>query len=527
MLEVNIKTNASRSLQAGKDSITTHLVNKAIQSLLRETMEATQLEWLRAVARLVLDLRHDIGQQLSGYLEVEPLPSASPLEGMSIGEISVVYEALIALSNQENRSALGQYFTPDDVATFMASHVWRFPGGHWLDPCCGVGNLSWHLTNMMWDPADFVSSHLTLIDVDAVALKTASVLLVASFSSFGDTQALPKLLARSLQRDAISEEPLPSHDFVIANPPYGATTRVDRFETAEASDMFSYFLEKIAKESKGFITVTPSSYLSGQKYQPLRGLLERLNGGDTYVLDNVPDTCFRGYKYGSTNTSKTNFVRAAITMVYPKARGWRVTPILRWTKPSRHRMWQTAGSYLSPLRFGPSGEWVRLMPGTEQVWELLSGTSTRLSDIVTTQKTAFTIDVASTPRYYISGSKIPLSRTSKHTLHFRTEGDMNVAYLLLNSSLPYWWWRSLDIGITLSARNLLSLPLVTPRVEISSVVAELERSDRNDIVRKLNAGKQNDNVKRPRVLVDKIDRLLLGETAFNFDLVYAPDMFTA
>jgi type I restriction-modification system DNA methylase subunit len=40
----------------------------------------------------------------------------------------------------------GQYFTPDDVAQLMAKKSLNFPENRiWVDPCSGVGNLSFWL----------------------------------------------------------------------------------------------------------------------------------------------------------------------------------------------------------------------------------------------------------------------------------------------------------------------------------------------------------------------------------------------
>ena len=106
---------------------------------------------------------------------------------------------------------------------------------------------------------------------------------------------------------------------------------------------------------------------------------------------------------------------------------------------------------------------------------------------------------------------------------------MNQAYLLLNSSLAYWWWRCVDGGITLQKRTLASLPLPPLLGEVSAgrpdLLAELESSDSRDIQLKLNAGRINENVKRPRDLVEEIDRSLLAGLDFDFARVFVPDLF--
>lgn len=511
-------------IPAGGSTVSSGRVSAAIRSLNATHRAETQSNWLSAIAKLVSDMRPDLAAQLVEHLGIQP-SAVNPLEKLSMGEIGVVYEALMALSDHRSRREKGQYFTPDDVAKFMADQATRFPQGDWLDPCCGVGNLSFHLAHAMTDPGRFIARHLTLIDMDAVALKTAAALLVANFAARDDIEALPALMARSQVRNFLSTAPLPTHSFTIVNPPYARTARIARFQTADAGELYAYFLERIATTSKGFIAITPASHLGGAKYAALRSLLGQRNGGEVLVFDNVPDTCFRGYKYGSTNTSKTNFVRAAITVSTPSDRGWKVTPILRWATRSRARMWAGARTLLVPLRLGPGGEWAKVMPKTEAVWDTLASSPIRLRDLTTRERTVYELHVASTPRYYISATKRDLDRGSKHVLYFRTRADLERAYVLLNSSLPYWWWRCLDGGITLPLRTLLSTPVPSTLKAAKAVVKRLEDSEESGVVTKLNAGRQNENVRRPRDLVEVIDASLLTNIEYDFGQVYSSDMF--
>lgn len=511
-------------VSAGGSNLSSGRITAVVRSLNATSRSLMQAQWLAAVAKLVAAMRPDLAEQFVEHLGVEP-STANPLANLSMGEIGVVYEALVALSDHRSRREKGQYFTPDDVAKFMAAQAARFPDGDWLDPCCGVGNLSFHLAHAMTDPAQFVANRLTLIDMDAVALKTAAALLVANFAAQNDVEALPALLARSQVRNFLSTAPLPAHSFTIVNPPYARTTRIDRFKTADAGELYAYFLERVATSSKGFIAITPAAHLGGAKYASLRAILGELPGGEVLVFDNVPDTCFRGYKYGSTNTSKTNFVRAAITVSSPSDENWKVTPILRWAARSRAKMWSRARSLLVPLRFAPGGEWAKVMPKTETVWDALATSPTRLKDLVTRERTPYELHVASTPRYYTSATKRDLDRGSKHVLYFKTRAEMDRAYVLLNSSLPYWWWRCIDGGITLPLRTLLSTPIPSRLKATKSLVQQLEESEESGVVTKLNAGRQNENVRRPRELVDVIDRSLLVGVDFDFTQVYASDMF--
>jgi predicted RNA methylase len=510
----------------GGSQLSTVRVTAAIKQLQAPSRRATLANWFAAVSRLVTGMRPDLAAQLSAHLGAEP-SDENPLDGLSIGDIGVVYEALLALTDHRDRREKGQYFTPDDVAAFLAGEAAKFPAGRWLDPCCGVGNLAFHLAAVLPDPAAFVAERLSLVDLDAAALRTAIALLVANFAADGDLDALPALAARSRSHDFLTLRDLPAHDYVIVNPPYARTAQLAdrRWATARAGELYAYFLERVAK-ARGFVAITPASHLGGAKYAPVRDILWSLPGGEVIVFDNVPDTCFRGFKYGSTNTSTTNFVRAAITVSSPAHEGWTITPILRWAVRSRVRMFHGARTKLVPLRRAPGGEWAKVMPGTEGVWDLLvDPAATTLRDLVSAEPTEYVLEIAATPRYYVSATKRSLDRGSKHVLWFRTQADLDRAYLVLNSSLPYWWWRCLDGGVTLQARTLLSLPLPAPVTPSADLLARLEASEASDLVTKLNAGRENENVRRPRSLVDEIDTLLLAGIAYDFTDVYASDLF--
>ena len=103
------------------------------------------------------------------------------IEGLTIGEISVLYEYSVALINSKSRKSNGQFFTPDDVAKFMAKFSKDFGAGIWLDPCSGIGNLSWHLINSQSNPEKFLENNLILSDKDELALLIARALFTMSF----------------------------------------------------------------------------------------------------------------------------------------------------------------------------------------------------------------------------------------------------------------------------------------------------------------------------------------------------------
>lgn len=506
-------------------SFSASAVTRVVRHLLRRTKGETRRQWLTAVSRRTTAERPDLHDALVDLLGVEP-EGEDVLAGLTIGEVGLCYEALLASLDRGRRRDSGQYFTPDDAAAFMTAHATDFPTGHWLDPCSGVGNLSWHLAAGQSDPAVFVREHLTLIDKDETALLTAVAILAADFAGRGDAEAVSALQHRSQVRDFLSRDPLPAFDYAILNPPYARAPQKAGYRTGSTRDLFAYFLERIASNAQGFIAVTPASYLSIPKFQPLRDHLDRTSaGGRIYVFDNVPDTLFRGYKFGSHNTSKTNFVRAAITVVTPCATEWLLTPILRWTTESRSQMFARCHEFLSPRRVGPHGEWAKLPSPLHPTWEFLTGIDLTLADLVTEEESPFRLTVATTPRYYISATTRPLDRSSKAVLHFRTAGDRDHASIVLNSSLPYLWWRVLDGGVSLPRRVLMSVPIPELPADHADLIARISESENRHVVTKLNAGRQNENVKHPPELVALLNDALIPGAGEHLGVIYSQNMF--
>jgi hypothetical protein len=439
------------------------------------------------------------------------------LNDLTIGEISVIYEYSVAYIDSSSRKENGQFFTPDDVAIFMASQASDFPEGKWLDPCAGIGNLSWHLVNSQSDPEKFLISKMVLSDKDPFALFIARVLFTLSFQkrrrnlfneiesnfvefdflSVAETDSFILFAENSLAK-------IPVHDYVIVNPPYLSISGEDnRFETAKARDLYAYFLENIIKSSTGFISVTPQSFTNAKKFEPLRKLL--LNNFSylrIYAFDNIPGNIFFGIKFGSSNSNSANSIRAAITIADKERKGNSITSLLRWKSSERSDLFINIDSFLaSPLftsEFFPKVS-SRFLP----LYRLLARRP-RLESIVSKSPTEYALFIPSAPRYFISALMKPVSRTSLKTIYFKNESDRLRAYLLLNSSVMYWWWRVRDGGMTLSLESILSVPI--PEFSLSKpLIKELKSSEDTNIVYKLNAGSLQENVKHDPDLISRLN----------------------
>ena len=447
------------------------------------------------------------------------------LEGLSIGEVSILYEYSVAKTNSKSRKSNGQFFTPDDVADFMASYSDQFGSGVWLDPCSGIGNLSWHLVAAQSDPEEFLLSKLILSDKDELALLVARCLLTISFQN-KHQKLFNKIKENFIKFDFLSVadngeydlfsspkslDRIPTHDFVIVNPPYLATKIDSRFETSKAGDLYAYFLENIVKSSKGFISITPQSFTNAQKFKSLRKLLlDNFNNLRIFTFDNVPANVFKGIKFGSTNSNQANSIRAAIIIALPGKEKPHITSLLRWRTSERKYLFKNIEKFLSDVtlteEFFPkvSKEYKNLYMEMSEVKTLKS--------IFSPKRTKYPLYIPSAPRYFIPALKKPAKRASQKVLYFPDEERRDYAYMAINSSLLYWWWRVRDGGMTLSLETLTSLPLPDFKVN-KKIVAELEKSEKTSKVYKQNAGAAQENVKHPKALIDKLNHAVIPEYA--------------
>lgn len=462
------------------------------------------------------------------------------LSGLTIGEIGILYEFSLAATDPESRKEAGQYFTPDDVATWMASHSDGFAKGIWLDPCSGVGNLSYPLISRQENPEKFLLNNLILADLDPLALLIARTIFTLRFFD-KDTNLFSNIKDKFLVQNFLDnpgEPRLPdsiaaySPDFIIVNPPYVASKDEDGvWETAKARDLYAYFMERVIKTTKGYISVTPQSYTNSNKFSELRKLiLNHINQLKIYNFDNVPDSIFKGVKFGSTNSNTANSVRASIMVAKKEATligeiQHGITPLLRWASADRKDMFAHVESKLNYNNALSIDLFPKNYSGLSEMYNVVRTPDwTPLSALLSKEKTQFKLIVPSTPRYYITASKRELSRSSFKEIYFHDEAAMNKAYLYLNSSLLYWWWRINDGGMTLSLDTLLTcpienaMPISLQKADI--LTKKIEQSEKDNLVYKVNAGKNNENVKHPQELIIELNNSLFrSRTASKLHMV--------
>lgn len=186
----------------------------------------------------------------------------------------------------------------------------------------------------------------------------------------------------------------------------------------------------------------------------------------------------------------------------------RISPLLRWRSHEREQLFKYSNKFLSEVELTEE-----FFPKVEKEFEALYRSlknAPRLVEICSTKKTRYSLHVPSSPRYFIPALIKPVKRASQKTIYFANENDRNTAYVLVNSSLMYWWWRVRDGGMTLSQETLLSLPMPNFNAPMS-LIEELMKSEKMNKVYKKNAGVEQENVKHPKALLNKINKVVIPE----------------
>ena len=456
------------------------------------------------------------------------------LEGLSYQEISILYEYSLAHDSHDARKESGQFFTPNDVAQLMAEKAKKIDDGQpWIDPCCGLGVLTYWLAKTQVNPAVFLKSRMWLVDKDPTALLLAAIMLTIELGSdiIGVFQSLK---SRSKSSNFLNSNITEAKNAIL-NPPYVLVSPDERFESSTSRDMYAYFIEKVLTHSRGIVAITPQSFTNGQKFRGLRNLLiDKLRTADIYCFDNVPDNIFRGVKFGSQNSNRVNSTRAAIIVAttdgiflnsnHVGKRRFRITPLLRWRANERSLLFHQVDNYLS--EFIPSKEiFPKVSSKQKNLLTKLKSQTATIADLVVKTPTRFSLHVPSTPRYFITASKRTLARSSVKHLYFKNSHDRDLAYVILNSDLAYWWWRVFDGGMSLSEKTLMSTPVPSGFSGSPKLVKLLESSEKKNLVTKLNAGMTAENIKHSNKLINLLTEEILGADAVALHCVRNNSIF--
>jgi hypothetical protein len=224
----------------------------------------------------------------------------------------------------------------------------------------------------------------------------------------------------------------------------------------------------------------------------------------------VPANIFKGIKFGSKNSNTANSIRASIVVAREGSGKRRITSLIRWRSSERELLFKSLDKFLSDVPLSDS-----YFPKVSKKYKKLYMSvrdNKSLGDLCTSNTTKYSLHVPSAPRYFIPALKKPVQRASQKTLFFMSSQDRDYAYMLINSSFMYWWWRVRDGGMTLSLETITSLPLLEFKVD-GEVIAALEKSEKTNKVYKQNAGAAQENVKHPKDLMIRLNNAVIPDYA--------------
>lgn len=441
-------------------------------------------------------------------------------ECFSLDNIGELYEIALECTNKISKKELGQYFTPQDTADFMARKLRGLLSAddNIADVCCGTGNLIIALLKQM--PGEqalnlILNRKIWLYDLDEYAMKLAVMKLAILFVPKGDTDTYNNFssyincVTGNFLCDTIM---LPGNCAVISNPPYGklphGTSLWFDCETYATNEMFAVFMEKIAKQSKVSVIISPQSFLGSAKFSTLRRVLAKF-GGKVYAFDNVPASIFNGKKHGIFNTNSANSVRAAITVIDNKNKGFRTTPLIRFKNCERDVLFCSLDKFVGNVVYNNATAWLKVPKPLEVLVKRLNDSKCRVSDLISSTPNAYKLTVPSTPRYFVTASAKDLNRGGAIEIYARDQEAFDRLYVLLNSTISYLWWRICDGGITITKDTLLNIPVPDIRADLAAIVQEGKNLENSCIKIKVNAGKSNENVKFPDAYRKRLNKCML------------------
>ena len=468
-------------------------------------------------------------------------------EFLNVNNFGELYEIGLATEDKILKKKSGQYYTPDDVANVMATWLIECKEEVVCDVACGTGKLILTYLKLIGyeNARKLISSgNLYLYDFDKTALMICKTIITVLYGK--DISNHIHDIAGDFLDKNIN---LPGNCKVISNPPYAHIYSIcDGWEITETikstKEYYSAFMEKVFKQSRSTVIITPFSFISGNKFLSLRKLMCDSGYGYVVAFDNVPGNIFCGRKHGIFNTNTANSVRAAITVFHQSAEnhGFKVSSLIRFKNEEREKLLN--GDILKENL----SDNFQIIDESNKVFKKVSKNLNEtfvywskksnlcLNDCISKQETEFFLDIPNTCRYFTTASSKKLKRTGSISLYIMNKEYYDFIYCLINSSFAYWWWRIFDGGITYPYGLLTSIPIpfdlltIEDKKFFNDIRNEMNLKEREYIVTKMNAGEIQENIKFPEEYRIKINNRILkildvDATSSIFDEVHSNTYF--
>lgn len=456
-----------------------------------------------------------------------------------------LYEIGLELQDKQTKKKSGQYYTPDDIAFVMAEWLNYQNGENICDVACGTGKLILTYLDLIGKEKAIkliYEGKVYLYDLDHVALNICKTILLLKYGK--ESEHFIHIVHCDFLSKKIS---LPENCKVISNPPYAGNNLLnadwERTDVSVATkELYAMFMEKIIKQSKSSVIITPYSFVGGNKFYSLRKIMNDYNGF-IVTFDNVPGNIFCGRKYGVFNSNTSNSVRASITVVENKYghKGFKTTPLIRFKNQERKKLLKTdiLESFINEeyqLVDDKHLMYYKCAKELKEIWHTWQSVSNKQLGDYISQDGQNTISMPNTCRYYTTASNALMNRNGQIVLKIENNEIFDYLFCMINSSFAYWFWRMFDGGITYSRGLLLKMPVFYTELSKSDkqffrgMTTKMIETSKKYIVVKNNIGVQ-ENIKYPKEFRDKINRRLLDILKLNdvdekiFDIVHKNCVF--
>ena len=320
-------------------------------------------------------------------------------------------------------------------------------------------------------------------------------------------------------------------DVVIGNPPYVSRRKVARsytpkgFLTAGCPDIYATIVERsvnVCRIDGRTSMIVPLSLTFSSGFDSLR----------SHIYGECDSLWFSSFgRIPSALFSFDTRVRNTIYLARKSSRSPKrsfTTRLHRWFDSQRLALFESLSySQFSPSVFGgliPKLGSARLLQGFES---LLGGSGYRLQNEFAParqghqlhfKQTAYnwlTFCIDQPPVYGSDNTLLP--QTKYGTVRFRDAGDRDLSMLLTNGKLLFVWWAAIGDDFDVTQTNFASAPFGVGQLSqdqrryLLGLLSELERAMTDNLVFKLNAGKNigNYNLARCRNVTDRIDKVWL------------------
>ena len=448
----------------------------------------------------------------------------------------------IKLVRRDDRRKGGIHHTPQDLISYMVNSSLKLvdcKNPVLCDLAVGAGAFLISGVREIHEQTDIpirdLFEHCTIgFDVDSKVLKVAAycIHIAAGCPDLplnihlysGDSLKGRNSRQRIQQKISNSFVDLDKRQLIfIGNPPYVRVKQEEYqkygLDSHKCGNLSAYMLEQIAKLSKKgdvISQVVPISIVHSAKTISIRKILQQhCQSIEILAFDCVPGYMFDQGKIGSnSSTSITQRVAVLNSIIGEPLKSVKSSRYIRWQGEERNSLFSQTKTLVIDKKFVSEYQWPVLGEYEEKkMFSLMNKSERTIGDLVN-KEGKLSLFIPDSTRYFISAVRYDLERGQK-LLNFTKPSERNLAQIIINSDLFYWYWRATDGGFSVNLGGLKSIPL--PSIdnqqryekEINNMANRLHLNAKSCEVIKENKGpKRNVKYEKKPDLMQDLNRLI-------------------